>query len=70
MFAPVLAMVIRAVIMWMVFEAFKMLLSYLNRELVQPVQRERIRRATARILAEEETPWAEYEVHDTVRKGP
>ena len=67
MFAPLLAGVMRAVVAGMVFAGFKMLLSYLNRELVQPVQRERIRRASARILAEEEMPWSESEVHDIVR---
>ena len=67
MFAPLVVGVMRVVLVWIVFAVFKMILGWLNRELVQPVKHERIRRASARILVEEEQPWGDLEIDSTGR---
>jgi hypothetical protein len=60
MFAPILAGVARAVIAGIVFSGFKMLVRSLNnREIAEPVKRQRITRASARILVEEDGVWSE-----------
>lgn len=66
-FAPLVTAVMRFVLLWMVFAAFKMIFRWLNRELVEPVKRESIRRASARILVEEERPWGDLEIDSTGR---
>lgn len=62
MFAPLVTAVMRFVLVWMVFAVFKMIFRWLNRELVQPVKHERVRRASARILVDEEKPWGDLEI--------
>ncbi len=69
MFAPILAGVARAVIAWTVFAGFKMLVRSLNREIAEPVKRQRITRASARILVEEEKHWGEPEIAQSQQAG-
>lgn len=69
MFAPILAGVTRAVIAWTVFTGFKMLVRSLNRELPEPVKRQRITKARARILTEGARDWSEPEVADSHQTG-
>lgn len=69
MFAPLLAGVMRAVVAGVVFAGFKMLVRSLNREIAEPVKRQRITRASARILVEEERDWGEPEIAHSHQAG-
>ena len=69
MLAPVLAGVMRAVVAWAVFTGFKMLVRSLNRELPEPVKPQRITRASARILVEDEKNWGGPETAHSHQSG-